>query len=92
MTFEKPTKLINLLISLRDEPVKTNYEDIHIKIVTETMTTEFEYNSEQLNGLVYKKLIQQSVKDFIYSRQTQDALENLNWVIDFLDDASILTR
>jgi hypothetical protein len=93
MTFEKPTQLISLLTALRDEPIKSNYENIYIQIAKEAMTIEFKHNSSaHFEGLVYKKLIQLSVKEYVYSGQTLESLENLNWLIGFLDDSFILVR
>lgn len=93
MNFEKPLKLISLLTSLRDEPIKSNYESIYIQIAKEAMIIEFKHNpSEHFEGIVYKKLIQLSVKEYVYSGQTLESLENLNWLIDFLDGSFILVR
>ncbi len=93
MKTENPNKLIDLLISLREETDKTKYQNIYIEIVKEVMSVEFEHNpKEPFQGLVYKKLVQLSIKDFVYSGQTEESLTNLNEVIDILSPTSILVR
>ena len=49
-------------------------------------------NQRLVQGLVYKKLVQLSVKEFIYSGQSEDSISNLNEVIDILESTSILVR
>lgn len=93
MEIEKPIKLIGLLIKLKTDVDKTKYQRIYIDIAKEIMSLEFEHNTkEPLQSLVYKKYIQLSVKDFIYSGQTEDSLKNLDEVIELLKTTSILNR
>lgn len=93
MTTEKPKQLINLLITLKTETDKTKYQNIYIDIAKEVMSLEFEHNpKEPFQGLVYKKLVQLSVKEFIYSGQSEESLSNLNEVIDILESTSELVR
>lgn len=93
MTTEKPKQLINLLITLKTETDKTKHQNIYIDIAKEVMSLEFEHNpKEPFQGLVYKKLVQLSVKEFIYSGQSEESLSNLNEVIDILESTSVLVR
>ena len=93
MTTEKPKQLINLLITLKTETDKTKYQNIYIDIAKEVMSLEFEHNpKEPFQGLVYKKLVQLSVKEFVYSGQSEESLSNLNEVIDILESTSELVR
>ena len=93
MKLEKPTKLIELLNNLKNETDKTKYQSIYIDIVKEVMSLEFEHNPKQpFEGILYKKLVQLSVKDFVYSGQTEESLLNLNKVIEILSSTSILIR
>lgn len=91
MELEKPITLINLLIELRDEKVKSNYETIYLKIIKETLRVEFEHNPvHNFDWFTYKRLIQLSVKDFIFLGQTEESIANLNWLINFLQDTPII--
>ena len=93
MTTEKPKQLIDLLNKLKNETNKTKYQNIYIDIAKEVMSLEFEHNpKEPFQGLVYKKLVQLSVKEFIYSGQSEESLSNLNEVIDILESTSELVR
>jgi hypothetical protein len=93
MTTEKPKQLIDLLTKLKNETEKTKYQSIYIDIAKEVLSLEFECNTkEPFQGLVYKKLVQLSVKEFIYSGQSEDSVSNLNEVIDILESTSILVR
>jgi hypothetical protein len=93
MNFEKPAQLISLLTSLRDEPIKSNYESIYINIAKEVISVEFKHDPiNHYDAILHKKLIRLSVLNFIYSTNTDEKLEELNWVIDFLDGAFVLVR
>ncbi|OAZ04504.1 hypothetical protein [Flavobacterium succinicans] len=93
MTTEKPNTLIGLLNTLKTETDKTKYQSIYIDIAKEVMSLEFEHNPKQpLEGILYKKLVQLSVKEFVYSGQTEESLSNLNEVIDILSYTSVLVR
>lgn len=91
MTTEKPKQVIDLLNKLKNETNKTKYQNIYIDIAKEVMSLEFEHNpKEPFQGLVYKKLVQLSVKEFVYSGQYEESLSNLNEVIDILESTSVL--
>ena len=93
MTTEKPKQLINLLITLKTETDRTKYQSIYIDIAKEVMSLEFEHNPKQpFQGLIYKKLVMLSVKEFIYLRQSEESLSNLKEVIDILESTSVLSR
>ena len=93
MTTEKPKQLIDLLNKLKNETNKTKYKSIYIDIVKEVMSLEFEHNpKEPFQGLVYKKLVQLSVKEFVYSGQSEESLSNLKEVIGILESTSVLVR
>ena len=63
MVTEKPKQLIDLLNKLKNETDKTTYQSIYIDIAKEVMSLEFKHNPKQpFQGLVYKKLVQLSVK------------------------------
>ena len=93
MTTEKPKQLIDLLTKLKNETDKTKYEVIYFDIAKEVMSLEFEYNPKQpFEGILYKKLVQLGVKDFVYSGQTSESLSNLDEIIDILSYTSVLVR
>ena len=93
MTTEKPKQLINLLITLKTETDRTKYQSIYIDIAKEVMSLEFEHNPKQpFQGLIYKKLVMFSVKEFIYLGQSEESLSNLKEVIDILESTSVLSR
>ena len=93
MTTEKPKQLIDLLNKLKNETNKTKYQNIYIDIAKEVMPLEFQHNpKEPFQGLVYKKLVQLSVKEFVYSGQSEESLSNLKEVISILESTSVLAR
>ncbi len=93
MTTEKPKQLIKLISKLKNETDKTKYQNIYLDIAKEVMSLEFEHSPKQpFQGLVYKKLVMLSVKEFIYSGQSEESLSNLNEVIDILESTSVLVR
>ena len=93
MTTEKPKQLIDLLIKLKNEIDKNKYQNIYIDIAKEVMSLEFEHNPKQpFQGLIYKKLVMLSVKEFIYLGQSEESLSNLKEVIDILESTSVLSR
>lgn len=93
MTTEKPKQLIDLLNKLKNETNKTKYQNIYIDIAKEVMSLEFQHNpKEPFQGLVYKKLVQLSVKEFVYSGQSEESLSNLKEVISILESTSVLAR
>ena len=93
MQTEKPIKLIKLLNDLKNETVKTNYKSIYIDIAKEVKSIEFQHNvKEPFQGIVYKRLVQLTIKEFVYLGQTDESISNLEWLIKFLDTTSILSR
>ena len=93
MTTEKPKQLIDLLNKLKNEIDKNKYQNIYIDIAKEVMSLEFEHNPKQpFQGLIYKKLVMLSVKEFIYLGQSEESLSNLKEVIDILESTSVLSR
>ena len=93
MKTEKPKIIIELLNKLIQETDISKYEGIYIQIANETMPLEFEHSMEQpFKNIIYKKLIQLSVKEFIYLGQTSESLLNLKEVIDILESTLILSR
>lgn len=93
MTTEKPKQLIDLLNKLKNETNKTKYQSIYIDIAKEVMSLEFEHNpKEPFQGIIYKRLIQLTVKEYVYLEQTNESLSNLNWLINFLESTSVLNR
>ena len=93
MTTEKPKQLIDLLNKLKNEIDKNKYQNIYIDIAKEVMSLEFEHNPKQpFQGLIYKKLVMLSAKEFIYLGQSEESLSNLKEVIDILESTSVLVR
>ena len=93
MQTEKPIKLIELLNDLKNETVKTNYKSIYIDIAKEVESIEFQHNvKEPFQGIIYKRLVQLTIKEFVYLGQTDESISNLEWLIKFLDTTSILSR
>ena len=89
----KPLKIIELISSLKTTTDKDTLTNIHTKIGNETMSTEFEHSQKDLfQGIVFKKLIQQTVKEFINDPNSQESLDNLNILINTLDTTSVISR
>ena len=93
MNFKKPQQLIDLLNNLKIETDKTKYQNIYIDIFKEAMSIEFQHHSkEPFQGIIYKKLIEHTIKDYMYLGQTSETISNLDWLIEFLDSTLILVR
>lgn len=93
MDTNKPIRLIELLIILKTETDKSQYANIFADIWKEAMSLEFAHNPNvPFQDLMYKKLVQLSVREYIYLGQTEETVSNLDDVINILSSASILVR
>jgi len=86
-----PIKLIELLKQLVTETDKMNVGKIYIAVVEETKRITFsEAQNNTFSNLIYKHLIQLSIKDFIHSGRSEASAKVINDVIDVLSNAEIV--
>lgn len=91
MKTEKPLKLVGLLKNLLAETDKMNVGQIYIAIVAETKRIHFvETANTPYSNLVYKHLVQLSIKDFIHSGRSEASGNVVRDVIKVISDAGII--
>lgn len=91
MKTEKPLKLIELLNQLLAETDKMNVGKIYIAIIEEMKKIIFvEGENNPDSNLIYKHLIQLSIKDFIHSGRSEASSEVVNDVIEVLSKSEII--
>ena len=90
MKTEKPEKLIALLKQLITETDKMNIGQIYIAVTQETKRITFVERQNAQSNLVYKHLIQLSIKDFIHSGRSEASNKVVNDVIEVISDAEIV--
>jgi hypothetical protein len=91
MKTEKPLKLIELLKQLLAETEKMNIGRIYISITEEARKITFsEANTNQFSELVYKHLIELSIKDFIHAGRSDASRKVVQDVIDVISEAQII--
>lgn len=91
MKTEKPLKLIGLLQNLLAETDKMNVGQIYIAVAAETKRITFvETEGTPFSNLVYKHLIQLSIKDFIHSGRSEASGNVIDDVIKVISDADII--
>ena len=72
---------------------KMQIGQVYIAVAEEIKRITFiESNNNQFNGVVYKNLVQLSIKDFIHSGRSQGSIKILNEVIDVLSGADIIAE
>jgi len=91
MKTEKPLKLIALLKQLLAETDKMNIGKIYIAVAEETKSITFAEAQNAYPNLVYKHLIQLSIKDFIHSGRSQASGKVVEDVIEIISEAEIIT-
>lgn len=90
MNTEKPFKLIDLLQQLLKETDKMNVGKIYIAVAEETkMITFVESEMTPYSNVVYKHLIQLSIKDFIHSGRSEASSKVVSDVIEIISKAEI---
>ncbi|MEO8515481.1 MAG: hypothetical protein ABI426_01990 [Flavobacterium sp.] len=91
MKTEKPLRLIELLQQLLAETDKMNVGKIYIAIIEEMKKTTFaEGQNHPYSNVVYKHLIQLSIKDFIHAGRSEASSNVVNDVIEVLSDSEIV--
>ena len=87
----KPLKLVELLKQLLTETDKMNIGQIYIAVAAETKRITFvETQNTPYSNLVYKYLIQLSIKDFIHSGRSEASSKVVNDIIDVISNADII--
>ncbi len=87
----KPLKLVELLKQLLTETDKMNIGQIYIAVAAETKRITFvETPNTPYSNLVYKYLIQLSIKDFIHSGRSEASSKVVNDIIDVISNADII--
>jgi hypothetical protein len=90
MKTEKPLKLVELLKQLLAETDKMNIGQIYIAVAAETKRITFvERENTPYSNLVYKYLIQLSIKDFIHSGRSEASSKVVNDIINVISNADI---
>ena len=91
MKMGKPLRLIELLNQLLAETDKMNVGKIYISIIAEMKKITFaEGENNTDSNLIYKHLIQLSIKDFIHSGRSEASSEVVNDVIKVLSKSKII--
>ena len=90
MKTEKPEKLIALLKQLVTETDKMNIGQIYIAVVQETKRINFVEGQNTHSNLVYKHLIQLSIKDFIHSGRSEASRLVIEDVMEVISGAGIV--
>ncbi|HLA55529.1 MAG TPA: hypothetical protein VK623_05495 [Flavobacterium sp.] len=92
MRTEKPLQLIALLKQLLAETDKMNVGKIYIAVAEETKRITFmEAQNAPYSNLVYKHLIQLSIKDFIHSGRSEASGKVVSDVIEIISNAEVLS-
>lgn len=90
MKAEKPVKLVTLLMQLLSETDKMNIGKIYIVIMEEMKHITFVSQNNPFSDLVYKHLIQLSIKDFIHSGRSEASAKVVSEVIQVIAEADII--
>ena len=91
MKTEKPLKLVQLLYQLVAETDKMNVGKAYIAVINELQRTSFvEAQNTPFSDLIYKHLIQLSIKDFIHAGRSEASAKVVNDVIECISHADIL--
>lgn len=93
MKTEKPLKLVQLLNQLLNETEKMNVGKAYIAVIDEMKNTTFvEAQHTHFSDLIYKHLIQLSIKDFIHAGRSEASAKVVRDVIECISYADILVR
>ena len=91
MKTEKPLKLIALLHQLLVEADKMKVGKAYIAVVEELNRITFsETPNSSFSDLIYKHLIQLSIKDFIHAGRSEASAKVVHDVIEFVSKAEII--
>jgi hypothetical protein len=90
MKTEKPIHLVTLLTQLLSETDKMNIGKIYIVIMEEMKRITFVSQNNPFSDLVYKHLIQLSIKDFIHSGRSEASAKVVSEVIQVIVEAEII--
>lgn len=92
MKTEKPTKLIALLNQLLAETDKMKVGQSYIAVIEEMKSITFaESTGSPFSNLVYKHLVQLSIKDFIHAGRSEASANVVKDVIDVITSAEIIS-
>lgn len=89
MKTEKPIHLVTLLTQLLSETDKMNIGKIYIVVMEEMKRITFVSPNNPFSDLVYKHLIQLSIKDFIHSGRSEASAKVVSEVIQVIAEATI---
>lgn len=91
MKTEKPIKLVQLLHQLLAETDKMNVGKAYIAVIEELQRVTFvQALHTPFSDLIYKHLIQLSIKDFIHAGRSEASTKVVNDVIACISQADIL--
>ncbi len=91
MKTEKPLKLVQLLHQLVAETDKMNVGKAYIAVIDELQRVNFvEAQHAPFSDLIYKHLIQLSIKDFIHAGRSEASAKVVNDVIECISHADVL--
>ncbi|WP_309640696.1 hypothetical protein [Flavobacterium sp.] len=91
MKTEKPLKLIALLTQLLNETDKMNVGKAYIAVVEEMRSVSFvTAQNTPFSDLIYKHLIQLSIKDFIHAGRSEASAIVVRDVIEVISNADII--
>jgi hypothetical protein len=90
MKTEKPVQLVTLLTQLLSETDKMNIGKIYIVVTEEMKRITFVSTNNPFSDLVYKHLIQLSIKDFIHSGRSEASAKVVSEVIQVIVEAEII--
>lgn len=91
MRTEKPVKLVGLLEDLLAETQKMNIGGIYIAVTQEAKRITFA-PTNPFSELVYKHLIELSIKDFIHAGRNDASRKVLSDVIAVISEAEIISE
>ena len=89
MKTETPLRLIELLEQLLAETDKMKVGKAYIAVIEETKRVTFSELGNAPSDLIYKHLIQLSIKDFIHSGRSRASADVVRDVIGFIAAAEI---
>ena len=92
MNTDKPLLLITLLHQLLSETDKMKVGQAYIAVIEEMKRVSFvEGGNNPYPNMVYKHLIQLSIKDFIHTGRSEASAKVVNDVIEVISNADIVS-
>lgn len=92
MNTGKPEKLVALLRRLLSESDKAQVGQAYIAVMDELKKTTFQENANNpYSNLVYKHLIQLSIKDFIHAGRSEASSKVVSDVIQVIENAAVVS-